>query len=510
MGWIDVAGCGAVALAASLSMLHARRAAPLGADEGYLWYGVQQALKGRWPHRDVKSYEPGRYLWSALFLRAFGAGLLPLRWATHLFFAIALCAALLALRWRGLDWPSIALAAFALSIIAHPQHKQFEHGWMLLAWAACAHLLSAPSPPAWACEGAVLGLSLFFGFNLFLYASAALLLALAVAGSIALLPVGSWRLDAFALGAALGLLPMLCMALSPGFARMFHQRRIATVIARGESNLSLPRPWPWRRVPAQLQGLGAAHRRAFQWTFLLLPCLPLAAIVLVVSRALPTGMDAPAMLAAASLGLAVFHHAASRADPSHIVQALAPVCLLLLLCAAPFAPPGFIPVAALMLWLVWPLQHHAMRRAHPAGFVRRRVGGRGIDVPEAQARLLDAVATLTASSHASNDLFAAPAYPALYAALARDSPVYDTFALYPAGDEAQSRMIGEIERAPVRIAIVSDAPTDGREELRFSRTHPRVWEHLHAHFDYTRRDDIEAGVFVFVREKSGTQKTSSS
>jgi hypothetical protein len=496
MGWVDAADCGIVALAASLSMLQARRTASLGADEGYLWYGVQQVLKGRWPHRDFKSYEPGRYLWSALFVRGFGAGLRSLRRATHLFFAVGLGAALLALRSRGLDWPSIVLAALALSAIAHPQHKLFEHAWLLLAWSSCTWLLSVQSAPAWACEGAVLGLSLFFGFNLFLYASAGLALALAVATTTGMLPFAAWRADALALGAALGLVPMACMALSPAFSRMFYLRRIGTVIARGESNLSLPRPWPWRAAPAQLLDLDPAHRRAFQWTFLLLLVLPAIAIALAVLRVLPPAVDAPALLAAAALCLAAFHHAASRADPSHIVQSLAPMCVLLLLCAAPFAPLGLAPIAALMLWLAWPLWH----RAQPGDFERRRVGGCMIDMPNAQARLFDAVAEECGAGSPRNGLFAAPAYPALYAAMAMESSVYDTFSLYPAGSAAQADMIAAIERAPVRVAVVSDAPIDGREELRFSRTHPRVWAHLRANFECTRREDIDADVFVFVRK----------
>lgn len=495
MVWVDVGGCGILAFAAASAMRHARRRDPLGADEGYLWYGVQQVLQGRWPHRDFKSYEPGRYLWSALFARCFGAGLSPLRRAVHLFFAIGLGAALLALRARGLDWPSIALAAFALSAIAHPQHKLFEHAWLLLAWSSCAWLLWAQSAPAWACEGAVLGLSLLFGFNLFLYASAGLALALAIAAPTGMLPFAAWRMEALAIGASVGLLPMARMALSPGFARMFYRRRIGSVIARGESNLSLPRPWPWRVSPAQLQGLDPAHRRAFQWTFLLILCLPPVAIALVALRALPAALDAPAILAAAALGLAAFHHAASRADPSHIVQSLAPACVLLLLGLAPFAPMGFVPVAALMLWLAWPSWH----RARPGDSERRRVGGCDIDVPNAQARLFDVVAKECDAGSPHNGLFAAPAYPALYAAMALESPVYDTFCLYPASDAAQAGMIEGIERAPVRVAVVSDAPIDGREELRFSRTHPRVWAHLHANFDCTRREDIDTDVLMFVR-----------
>jgi hypothetical protein len=146
------------------------------------------------------------------------------------------------------------------------------------------------------------------------------------------------------------------------------------------------------------------------------------------------------------------------------------------------------------------LQHRQSRRARPHDFSRRRIGGCDIDVPEAQARLLDAVAKECGAGFPRNALFAAPAYPALYAALGLESPVYDTFCLYPESDAAQAGMIEGIERAPVRVGIVSDAPIDGREELRFSRTHPRVWAHLHAHFDCTRRDDIEADVFVFVRQ----------
>jgi hypothetical protein len=238
------------------------------------------------------------------------------------------------------------------------------------------------------------------------------------------------------------------------------------------------------------------HRRALQWTFLLLPCLPLVAIAFVALRALPPAVDAPALLAAAALGLAAFHHAASRADPSHIVQSLAPACLLLLLSAAPFAPLGLMPVAVLMSWLACPLWH----RARAGDFERRRIGGCEIDVPNAQARLFDAVAERCGAGFPRNAVFAAPAYPAVYAALGLESPVYDTFCLYPAGDAAQADMIAEIERVPVRIGIVSDAPVDGREELRFSRTHPRVWAHLHANFDCTRREDIDADVVMFVRK----------
>jgi hypothetical protein len=178
--------------------------------------------------------------------------------------------------------------------------------------------------------------------------------------------------------------------------------------------------------------------------------------------------------------------------------------VLLLLGLAPFAPMGFAAVAALMLWLAWPSWH----RTRPGDSERRRIGGCDIDVPSAQARLFDAVAKECGTESPRNGLFAAPAYPALYAAMALESPVYDTFCLYPASDAAQAGMIEGIERAPVRVAVVSDAPIDGREELRFSRTHPRVWAHLHANFKSTRREDIDADVVVFVRPGDDAPKAS--
>ena len=96
-------------------MLLSRARAPLGADEGYLWYGVQQLLKGRMPHRDFNSYEPGRYLWSGLFARLFGNSMLVLRGSTHLFFAAGLATALMALRTLDTGWPVVACAAAALA-----------------------------------------------------------------------------------------------------------------------------------------------------------------------------------------------------------------------------------------------------------------------------------------------------------------------------------------------------------------------------------------------------------
>ena len=275
MGWVDAGGCGILALAAACRCCGgAPPRDPLSADKAYLWHGVQQvSLADAGRIATSSPHEPGRYLWVALFARAFGAGLLPL------------CAApprvlrrrpsprhCNDLRARGLDWPATALAAFALSAIAHPAAQSCSNTPAAARVIVRAWLLSAPSPVAWACEDH-LGVSLLFGFNLFLYASAGFALALAVATTTSCQPFAAawpdgglqrsvhrrafcrWR-------------PWRCRRDSRRVLRPQDRHRDR---AR-ESNLSFAAPLLHGARACKLLGLDPAHRRAFQWTFLLLPC----------------------------------------------------------------------------------------------------------------------------------------------------------------------------------------------------------------------------------------------
>jgi hypothetical protein len=479
-------------------MLSSRLRAPLGADEGYLWFGVQQILRGKMPHRDFKSYEPGRYLWSAALARLFGPKLSVLRLSTHLFFALGLFSSLIALRELGLDWTSTAFAGAVLSLWSHPQHKQFEHGWILIAWAVDSQVLLHPSVGTLALSSLATGLALFFGFNLFLYFFGALALILVVAALNGWVDPNDRTLLALAGGVLLGMLPFLLMLLSPGFARNFYRRRIASVLSRGSSNLPLPMPWPWRPLPRPLQALGRFRQHAFQGIFLAMFVVPIGALLIAIVSPGLLGPLAPGILAASALALLVSHHAASRADPAHMAQAIGPLCVLTILLSQSMAPASSALIFAGSLWAVWPLQAFVQRRSNPTGYCRRMVGGLRIDLPVQQARVLDKAKEICDEKPGQRPgFFAAPDLPALYATLFLDSPVYDTFCLYPADGKTQEEMIEAIERAPVFAAIVSDAAIDGREELRFSRTHPQVWTHLCQRFNGTRSGELGADLVVF-------------
>ena len=75
-------------------------------------------------------------------------------------------------------------------------------------------------------------------------------------------------------------------------------------------------------------------------------------------------------------------------------------------------------------------------------------------------------------------LLALPNLPWLYAILGRRAPIYDIYAIFPASEAEQDRMLTSISQADVRVAFIANAPTDGREELRFSNTHPLVWRYI--------------------------------
>jgi hypothetical protein len=487
--------CLLIAFGSSTLLLALRLRAPLGADEGYLWFGVQQLRRGRLPHRDFKSYEPGRYLWLAACSFVFGRGLLGVRLGTHLFFACALAGLLFALHRHGAAWSLIASAALVLSAWSHPQHKQFEHGWMLIGVAVLGAVL--PQPGAWGFAGGVMvGLSLLFGFNLFLYLGAAWAMTLAAA-----LVIGTWSpardaVCATILGLAFGLAPFAAFLAVPGFAHRFYARRVGSVLARGSSNLPLARPWPWRAPTAALQSLDRVRRRMFAVWFLAMllgPLLVLSAAFMRIER--PDAGHAM-MIAAAIVTLCAWHHAASRADVPHLAQVSGPFLLMLLLAASHW--PWLPPLLALgLLWLIAPV---TLRPNWARASASDVVGHLRLHQPPHATRLLRVARDLCAD-HAPHApvLFVAPDLPQILAALDRDSPAYDTFCLYPASDPEQQAMIEQLTRNDAQVALISDAQIDGREELRFSRTHPKVWEWLQAEFVRIPTSEANSQVQVMQR-----------
>ena len=466
------------------ALLALRFREPLGADEAYLWYGTLRLLEGRVPHRDFKSYEPGRYVWCAGFAALFGGGLGVLRVATHAFFALGLFAALQALRLVGLGWMEASLGAVLLATWAYPAYKLYEPALWMFGFLSATCLILNPSATSAVAAGATIGGALFFGFNYFLYLGASHLLLWLVP---TLNPSLDWALLRWAaFGLLLGAAPFGLMCGVPGFARAFAERRFWSVMARGSTNLPLPIPWPWRLAPQDARAFTRPARLTFQFLFLLLPLLPAAVMLVVFVIAAGSPRDTrewAGVLAATALGATGWHHAFSRADVVHLAQSMTPWLLLVTTLAAARPWSQFVAMGILVLASLattWPLGIVARRARCPGDFDRLRIGGMWIWMARSDCSLISLATELGGRELGQGgSLLALPILTLLYPILGKIAPVYDIFCVYPAPDLAQERMLASIAANDVRLAAIWNGALDGREDLRFSATHPRVWEHLH-------------------------------
>jgi hypothetical protein len=478
-------------------------------DEGYLWYGTLRTLAGEVPLRDFRSYEPGRYYWCAAWLLALGRAIAPLRIAVHLFYFLGLTCGLLALRLAGVGWPAVVAAGVVITAWTHKPYKLFEPALAMVAVLAGVELIIHPGYPAVVAAGVVVGAICFFGVNYGLYAGAALLgltlLEAAKSNAIALVP----GLGVYFAGALLGALPLIVMfACVRGFFAAFFERRVRAVAARGTFNLPLSVPWPWRPAPTAAGRLEWAGwrfiARFIGLYFLLLPAFSWSVAVWAVFASWSQIQANSALVAAAAVATFTLHHAFSRADLHHLSQSMPPVAIGLIalaghglgwLAVGPILGVG----AALMILALHP---RIERRRHRGSYVRYDVGGSALWIRQSSAELIDALKSLAEAHLDPGDpLLAVPTLAELLPILRRRSAVYDTYCVYPASERDQLRMLRSIDAEMVRLAFVSDETVDGRDELRFSHTHPLVWAQLEAEFERLELPALPLRFHVLYRDQ---------
>jgi hypothetical protein len=457
-------------------------------DEAYVWYGALRTLEGQVPLRDFRAYEPGRYYWCALWMLFLGDGIVAVRVAAHTFFLLGLWAALAGLRIAGIEWSVAIAAGIVLSVWAPLFQRLFEPSLLMIGFLAGVLVLVYPSPKTFLLAGIVAGSSAIFGVNYGLYLGAALLGLTSLIGWKSMDVTLLWSVGVFMLGIALGLIPLLAMFLFvPGLFKVFYQRRVRAVLVRGSSNLPLALPWPWRPLPLTWSaGLEPVGARFAQLYFFLVPMFSWTVALWAIMSQLEMLRAQSAIVSAGLLGSFALHHAVSRADLPHLAHAMPPLILGLFALFAPFK----LGLAALSILFVWGsvvtiLRVHprSIRWRHPELFLRTNDFGDWLWLTRAQVEFYAALRTFMRKQLGPGDsLLATPTLVAVYPLLGLRSPVYDTFCVYPASREEQEPMLREIDGTQVRVALVNNSPLDGRDDLRFSQTHPLVWSRLRADF----------------------------
>jgi hypothetical protein len=492
-GWRAVLACAALAAILAGGLWLAQRRIDFDIDEeGFLWYGAVATAHGAVPLRDYRSYDPGRYLWSAAWDRALGDDLLTLRLAEAAFQAIGLLCGLLAAR-RAVRNPwLLALVGLLLAVWMYPRNKLFDSALALAGVYAAVLLAERPSLRRHAGAGALVGLAALFGKNHALYLSLAFLLLivfLAVRGAAEGAPGLGRRLLAWAGGIAAGSLPLVAMLAIPGFLGSYLDS-IRFFFAQGRTNTPLPVPWPWRVLGTGLGGKELLLQVGLGACFLLvLGFLAAAAVVLLRSRGAAVGERA--LLAASFfVGLFYAHHAFSRADLVHVGSCIQPV--LLGVVALPPLLPGRrrIAAAAAAILVLALLTGAAMVPAMPLyeklvdGRRPHRITGEELWLePREDAFLRWVERRVDAAVPPGEPILMSPNLDGLYPLLGRRSPVWDIYPLWPAQGEADRAMLRELVEHRVRWALIhTRAATDGRPDLRFPSTHPEVWAYLEREF----------------------------
>ena len=464
-------------------------------DEGWLWYISQRTALGQVPVRDVFSYDPGRYYWSAAVFKVLGRdGFYEQMLANYLFGGIGLAISYLALARAGVSrgWRIAVLVLLGVAL-GFPRHKIYEQTISLVAAAGITFILSGPEKlRRWFIYGTAAGLAAFVGKNsgVYLVCAAGLTFLLLKVGRGAAVPHGA--LAAFSAGVGIGYLPMIFMVIRfPGFGSAFLQS--ALLAPHWEWGLRIP--FPWSSHTRGLHGLDVLQVRAVSWLCIAVPLT----YPLTVWNAWRTQLrGAQALAVGASLaGIPYLHHAFYHADFFHIAQGVVPFVVALGAFSWHLFEIGrrfwalvcFTALTFLVLGCWLPIepavQHWRTKARAPQAVEEIRMDGRDFEVPVQQASVMHTVdATFRTCGGRDGGFLEAPFYPGLYAFLRTRAPFWETYYFWPRDEALQEKHIQALIQNRTSLVLINpDASFDGQDWLRIGRTYPRLVRFIQTHYE---------------------------
>lgn len=465
-------------------------------DEGWLWYISQRTAHGQVPIRDVFSYDPGRYYWSALVFKILhGNGLFEQIVANYLFGLLGLTAAYLAMARGGMSrgWRISSLLLLGV-MLGFPRHKTFEQSLSLVAVAGIAFVMAKPAESKrWFLYGIATGLAAFMGKNSGVYfAAAGLILLILLKLSTSEVPTGR-ALFAGLLGIVVGYSPMLFMLCAiRGFASAFYQ----SVVLAPTWQLTLPIPFPWHVHLKGLHGMDLMQARAVSILCLVIPLAYFFLILGWLKFREDRGTAAQLACAASVAGLPYLHHAFSRADFFHIAQGILPFVIVSSAVTQHFwlaqkrwlSVSVFGGVAALVVaaWVPYEpaILFMRMQARDPLSIQQIEIHGKGFYVPIEQAQVMLAAHTAFRNCSGSDGSFlAAPYYPGLYAFLNTRAPFWDTYHLWPRSNDLQMKHIQALVQNRTSLVLINrDASFDNLARLRLAGTYPKLVDYILKHY----------------------------
>ncbi|MEP7098752.1 MAG: hypothetical protein ABI748_13915 [Dokdonella sp.] len=351
-------------------------------------------------------------------------------------------------------------------------------------------MLARPSAVRCLVHGIVIGVAAMVGRNHGVYGVAACILAVPLWLFCTTKPVWHRCVPAWAAGVVIGFAPILVgLLLDHRFAAMFWDSIRFILFEYKGTNLPLPVPWPWTVHGGSVLTLSLVTRWLIGSLFVLLPlfCLAgLAAVVIGLRR--ERRLAHPGFVACVATAIPYLNVAFSRADVSHLAQAICPLVIGLLL----------FPVGdrsrTIYRWLVVPLLLSVSLvvalQMHPWYLSKVQAGWRVVDVrgdrlimsADAAKSVADVERLAQRYMPAGSTLLAAPVWPGAYALLGVRSPVWEIYPLFPRRDDFQKQEIVRLQLGHPSLILIEDIGVDGRDDLRYARTHPLIWDYLNANY----------------------------
>jgi hypothetical protein len=483
------------------------------ADEGYLWDGVRRTAAGQVPIRDFHAYDPGRYYWCAAGSRWLGEGLLGLRLTTSLFRILGVFIGLLAVRHVTKRVDFLVLAGILFWWWNPTYYKTFEPTVTFAAVYAGLLLVENPSASRYFLAGITAGLAAIIGRNLGLYA------AVAHAGIIAYLylkkasdPPAVQQLGSWVGGILAGYSPMLLMfAVVPGFFHSFVES-VAFHFILGQTNLTLPIPWPWTvpisGVPTRDQAVAVAVGLGFvTWSVF----VPVGLVTIfrltgcqIQNRAL--------LISSVFASLCFAHHAFARADYEHLAHVIPALLLGLIAAMSAMAEWGWkvrttclaVATALVTFFAAWPYnfpisfyQSYGERWE----YVEREIAGDELLLPVWQVQAIQMFEGVLARHLPAGSRFLVGPYEAgFYPIFGQSCPVWNSYFVLPELESRERRMISELETSTVGLALINDqAAVDGNPRYRFRNSHPLLWQYIQQHYEVITENGLPPGWLAFQR-----------
>jgi hypothetical protein len=467
-------------------------------DEGFLWYGSQRILAGELPMRDFFGYDMPRYIWNALVMLVVGSkGIYGLRVAIALCEWVTLTIVCVVFTTLQVRWRSVVVLLGIVTVLLwlYPRYKIYDHFIIWLMLLVFWWWIVNPTTRRTFWAGIVVGVAAMIGRNHGMYAVCAGSLLL---GYVWWSPI-SWRQRLrlaliWGVGIIIGFTPMILMMVAvPSFGQGYIES-LRILFGFGKTNLPLPIPWPWRQTKGAdvLVGL-----------WFVVPAVTYVVTIGVIGwRRWHNNSISAGVLVTAVVGLVYLLVGYSRADTSHLAQGIAPFIALVVLLAV-YLPQRLQIVVMLVLcsWSASISWNGAWQSTWFGSNTNRQevTATDQLTVPNAVANQLALIAAIHQKYDPMNEAFVVtPYWPGVYALWQQQSPLYNTYILFPFDEAAQNREISGLQQSHPRFILIDDSTIDNQKQLQFMVNYALVDAYIRAQYQQVHDPIVPKNMRLYI------------